>query len=404
MARIAGVDLPPSKRVEIGLTYIYGIGRTRAAADPGEGQGRSDDQGPGPDRRRGHAHPARDQPGRPGRGRPAQGDLAEHQAADGDRLLPRACGTAATCRCADSGRTPTRGPDGPAPRRRRQEAEDRQEGLIRGRTRWPKAKASGGKQGRQEGKEERPARRGPHPGDVQQHDHHDHRPDGQRDLPGPRRAARASRARARARRSPRRPRRRTRPTRRATTACARVDVRVKGPGAGRESAIRALQAAGHRDQVDQGRHADPAQRLPAAEAAAGLSEAGGSNVARHTGPVCRLCRREGMKLFLKGDRCFTDKCAFERRGYAPGQHGRRRTQDPGLRHPAAREAEGQADVRRAGAAVPQLLRQGGPSPRASPATTCCSCSSAGWTTSSTGWASPRRARWPASSSATATSR
>jgi small subunit ribosomal protein S4 len=47
-------------------------------------------------------------------------------------------------------------------------------------------------------------------------------------------------------------------------------------------------------------------------------------VARHTGPVCRLCRREGMKLFLKGDRCFKEKCAFERRGYAPGQHGRRR--------------------------------------------------------------------------------
>jgi len=48
-------------------------------------------------------------------------------------------------------------------------------------------------------------------------------------------------------------------------------------------------------------------------------------VARITGAVCRLCRREGLKLFLKGDRCFKEKCAFERRGYAPGQHGRRRT-------------------------------------------------------------------------------
>jgi len=47
-------------------------------------------------------------------------------------------------------------------------------------------------------------------------------------------------------------------------------------------------------------------------------------VARYTGSVCRLCRREGMKLFLKGDRCFKDKCAIERRNYAPGQHGRRR--------------------------------------------------------------------------------
>jgi small subunit ribosomal protein S4 len=47
-------------------------------------------------------------------------------------------------------------------------------------------------------------------------------------------------------------------------------------------------------------------------------------MARYTGAVCRLCRREGLKLFLKGDRCFTDKCAFARRGYAPGQHGQDR--------------------------------------------------------------------------------
>ena len=45
-------------------------------------------------------------------------------------------------------------------------------------------------------------------------------------------------------------------------------------------------------------------------------------MARYIGPVCRLCRREGMKLFLKGDRCFTEKCAIEKRNYAPGQHGK----------------------------------------------------------------------------------
>ncbi|MCC6146404.1 MAG: 30S ribosomal protein S4 [Anaerolineaceae bacterium] len=45
-------------------------------------------------------------------------------------------------------------------------------------------------------------------------------------------------------------------------------------------------------------------------------------MARYTGPVCKLCRREGEKLFLKGERCFTPKCAFERRSYAPGEHGR----------------------------------------------------------------------------------
>lgn len=44
-------------------------------------------------------------------------------------------------------------------------------------------------------------------------------------------------------------------------------------------------------------------------------------MAKYTGSVCRQCRRDGMKLFLKGERCFTDKCAFERRAYAPGQHG-----------------------------------------------------------------------------------
>ncbi len=47
-------------------------------------------------------------------------------------------------------------------------------------------------------------------------------------------------------------------------------------------------------------------------------------MARHTGSSCRLCRRENLKLFLKGDRCYGDKCAFERKPYPPGQHGQRR--------------------------------------------------------------------------------
>jgi small subunit ribosomal protein S4 len=55
-------------------------------------------------------------------------------------------------------------------------------------------------------------------------------------------------------------------------------------------------------------------------------------VARYIGPKCRMCRREGGKLFLKGDKCFTDKCPVEKRSYAPGQHGQRRsrTSDYGL--------------------------------------------------------------------------
>ena len=47
-------------------------------------------------------------------------------------------------------------------------------------------------------------------------------------------------------------------------------------------------------------------------------------MARYIGPVCRLCRRENMKLFLKGERCYTDKCSFDRRPYPPGMHGQRR--------------------------------------------------------------------------------
>src|SRR5574338_777613 len=49
-------------------------------------------------------------------------------------------------------------------------------------------------------------------------------------------------------------------------------------------------------------------------------------MARYSGPVCRLCRREGMKLFLKGERCYTEKCAIEKRNFAPGQHGKSRKQ------------------------------------------------------------------------------
>ncbi|MDF1513333.1 MAG: 30S ribosomal protein S4 [Anaerolineae bacterium] len=45
-------------------------------------------------------------------------------------------------------------------------------------------------------------------------------------------------------------------------------------------------------------------------------------MARYTGPVCKLCRREGLKLYLKGEKCYSEKCAFEKRSYPPGQHGK----------------------------------------------------------------------------------
>lgn len=63
-------------------------------------------------------------------------------------------------------------------------------------------------------------------------------------------------------------------------------------------------------------------------------------MARYTGAVCKLCRREGKKLFLKGDRCYTGKCAVERRSYAPGQHGqsRKKTSEYGMQLRAKQQA------------------------------------------------------------------
>ena len=53
-------------------------------------------------------------------------------------------------------------------------------------------------------------------------------------------------------------------------------------------------------------------------------------MARYTGPSCRMCRRENMELFLKGERCYTDKCAIKRRNYPPGQQGRTKVSDYGV--------------------------------------------------------------------------
>ena len=128
----------------------------------------------------------------------------------------------------------------------------------------------------------------------------------------------------------------------AAEACAKramehgvrkVDVLVRGPGSGRETAIRSLAAVGHRGRRHQGRHPDPPQRLPPQEAAPGLGRRGRGThpMARYTGPVCRLCRRERTKLFLKGERCYSLKCPVSEavtdrhsRAYPPGEHGRDR--------------------------------------------------------------------------------
>lgn len=62
-------------------------------------------------------------------------------------------------------------------------------------------------------------------------------------------------------------------------------------------------------------------------------------MAKYTGAVCRICRRENLKLYLKGDRCYGEKCAFERRAYAPGQHGQRRAGKMSDYHTQLREKQ-----------------------------------------------------------------
>ncbi len=100
-----------------------------------------------------------------------------------------------------------------------------------------------------------------------------------------------------------------------------IEVFVRGPGAGREAAIRSLQAVGL--EISAIRDVTPIPhdgcRPPKRRRVEGRP-----GMARYRDAKCRLCRREGMKLFLKGARCFTDKCAIERRNYPPGMHGLQR--------------------------------------------------------------------------------
>ena len=72
-------------------------------------------------------------------------------------------------------------------------------------------------------------------------------------------------------------------------------------------------------------------------------------MARYTGAVCRLCRREGQKLFLKGERCYSEKCSVGIRGYAPGQHGQ------GRKKSASRKADRETFLRSPGKSVPSLF-------------------------------------------------
>ena len=125
-------------------------------------------------------------------------------------------------------------------------------------------------------------------------------------------------------------------------------------------------------------------------------------MARYTGAVCRLCRRERMKLFLKGAKCDTMKCPVERKPYPPGQHGRGRIRDSEY---LLQLREKQKAKRIYGVLEKQfrnLYARRDTARRASPARTCCACSSSGSTTWCSAPASPPAATRPASSCATAT--
>ena len=126
---------------------------------------------------------------------------------------------------------------------------------------------------------------------------------------------------------------------------------------------------------------------------------------RHTGPVEKLSRREGVELFLKGERALNGKSALERRGRPPpGQHGATagRASHRSTRRSCAPSRPRSATTASASGSSAATSRPRTARARASPARSCCGCSSAGWTTSSTGSASPARAPRPASSSTTAT--
>ena len=101
-------------------------------------------------------------------------------------------------------------------------------------------------------------------------------------------------------------------------------------------------------------------------------------MARYIGPVCRQCRREGTKLFLKGERCHSEKCAIEKRNFIPGQHGKDRK--PKIVGYGLQLREKQK-VRRIYGVLERQFRNAYERPRrprASPAKTCCARSNAAW--------------------------
>ena len=328
MARIAGVDLPREKRVEIALTYIYGIGRPTSSRILAE-------TGVSPDTR--------------------VRDLSDAEVARLRQIIERSVKVEGALRTEVAmnikrlmdigsyrGHPPPPGPAGARPAHphqrpdqegsaaghRRQEEGDQEvtmTALLRSRA----AKAPG-RQARQEGRRVRGHR--PHLGDVQQPADHDHRHEGQHPRvgiggQGGLQGLQEVHAVRRHRR-----RRELRPRGDEPRACAgcTCGCRARAAAASRPS---------RRSPRSGSRSCPSATSRRFRTTAAVRPRSGGSEPCHDTPvPSCRLCRREGTKLFLKGTRCLTEKCAVERRGYAPGQHGQsggRAPQGVGVRQAAA---------------------------------------------------------------------
>src|SRR4051794_38609511 len=217
------------------------------------------------------------------------------------------CGTGATCRHAASARRRTRAPVR-APRR--PSAAGRRSNGASAQSRsdpWSHPPP------RPQEHRDRP---GAHQDVVQQHDRRAHRQGGQRDRVGVRRLGRVQGlAQVHAVRGAGHGRRRCAQGHGARPAEGR-GLR-QGPGLGSRDGDPLVAGGRAGDSRSEGRLAAGTQRRPAEEAEACV-------VARDRSPKCKQCRREGMKLFLKGERCLTEKCAIERRSYPPGEHGRGR--------------------------------------------------------------------------------
>ena len=387
MARIAGVNIPNHQHAEIALTAIYGIGRIARARDLRRGRHRAHDA-----RSRTCPTPRWTSCASRSRKFTVEGDLRREVSMNIKRLMDLGCYRgvrhARACRCAASARAPTRAPARARARRVRlsKAGDGLTEADSKEQTRHGKGTST------QRACARRSRRTSPRASPTFT------RPSTTPSSPSPTaRATRLSWATSRRRRLQGLAqvhavrgagRRRARRPRRA--GIRREEPRSAHQGPRPRPRVRGARAERARLQDHQHRRRDAgaAQRLPPAQEAAASN---GDRTDRGTEismQRCRQCRREGEKLFLKGEKCFTDKCADRapQARLAPGQHGQKSTRlsDYGTQ---LREKQ---KMRRIYGVLERQFRNyfdKADRARASPARACCRCWRAAWTTSSTAWAS-----------------